>query len=243
MKIGIFGYIWQRPHLSHHMNAVGNVILPLIAAGVQRANCVEKSVDILRFVGLEDERRRSAVRQLSVLDRQRIALAKAIISDPMVIIAEEPTGNMTVAEGREFANLLKRANEERNITIVCASHGLKMMKIADRLAWMHNGEIVKTGVFEDGPPFIRKAPRICRYPASLCEGLYYTGKYTGMQKELLREAMEKHDQAVQKATIFRGESGNTDEELIRLQIREFQESIELLNSAMSSLEKVLESGA
>ena len=246
-KIGIFGYIWMQPQLSHQMNAVENVILPLISAGVQRSSCVEKSVYVFRFVGLEDEKRKVAVRQLSVLDQQRVSLARALISDPMVIIAEEPTGNMTVAEGREFADLLKRANEERNITIVCASHDLKMMQIADRLVWMHDGEIVKIGVPGEGIPFTKKARRICRYPATLCEGLSYNishnRNYTETQIEMFREAAEKHEQAVQKATVLRGEPGDTDEELIRLQINEFQESIELLSDAISILEEVFESRA
>ena len=240
-KIGIFGYIWMQPQLSHQMNAVENVILPLIAAGVQRSSCVEKSVYVFRFVGLEDEKRKIAVRQLSVLDQQRVSLARALISDPMVIIAFESTGNLTVAEGREFADLLKRVSEERNITIVCTSHDLKMVQIADRLVWMHDGEIVKIGVYEDGAPFTRKARRICRYPAILCEGLSYSRNYTEAQKEVFREAAKKHEQAVQKATILRGEPGDTDEELIRLQISEFRESIDLLSGAISILEEVLES--
>ena len=98
MKIGMFGYIWQQPQLSHQMSGIENVVLPLITAGMKRDSCIEKSIEALRFVGLNDEKKEVPVRLLSLLDQQKVALARALVGDPAVIIAQEPTGNMRLSE-------------------------------------------------------------------------------------------------------------------------------------------------
>lgn len=240
MKVGIFGYVWQQPQLSYHMSAVENVILPLVAAGFNKSNCIERTVDVFRFVGLEDKKRKFPVGKLSILDQQRVVLARALITDPVVIIAEEPTGNMVLEDGQEFADLLRRATEERNVAIVCASHDLKIINIADRVAWMQNGRIAKIGTPNEGPPTeAGKSDFIVRYPGNIFHWLYHSGKYTGIKKELLHEASEKYEQAIEKATILRAKPESTVEEKVELRINELRESINLLNNVVSNLEGVL----
>ena len=246
MKVGIFGYVWQKPQLSYHMSAVENVILPLVAAGFKKSSCIERTVEIFRFVGLDDEKRKVPVRfvqqspfqrgvgglllreplgKLSILDQQRVILARALITDPVIIIAQEPTGNMVPTDGQEFTNLLRRVTEDRNVAIVCASHDLKVINTADHIAWMRNGKIAKIGTPQEGAPSkIERSNLIVRFPGNICRWLYHTGKYTGIKKELLHEASEKYEQAIEKATILRAKPESTVEEKIELRINELRES-------------------
>lgn len=240
MKVGVFGYVWQQPQLAYHISAVENVILPLVASGFKKSNCLERTVGIFRFVGLEDEKRELPVRKLSILDQQRIVLARALITEPIVIIAEEPTGNLVTADGQKFTDLLKSVTEERNVAIVCASHDLKIINMADRVAWMQNGRIAKIGTPNEGPPpKAGKGDFIVRYPGNIFQWLYHSGKYTGIKKELLHEASEKYEQAIEKATILRAKPESTVEEKIELRINELRETINLLNNVVSNLERVL----
>lgn len=240
MKVGVFGYVWQQPQLSYHVSAVENVILPLVAAGFKKSSCIERTVEIFRFVGLDNEKRKFPVGKLSILDQQRVVLARALITDPVVIIAQEPTGEMVPADGQEFINLLRRTTEERNVAIVCASHDLKVINIADRVAWMQNGRIAKIRTPEEPPPKVEKVDRIVRFPGNIFQWLYQSGKYTGAEKELLREASEKYEQAIKKATFLHAKPESTVEEKIELRISELQESINLLNNVVSNLERVVE---
>lgn len=241
IKVGMFGYLWMQPQLGDQMSCVENVILPLITAGIERSECIERSVEALRFVEIDEKKKEVPVRLLSLLDQQKVALARALVSDPDVIIAHEPTGNMRSSELVEFDRLLARTVRERNVSIVCASHDLNIMKAADRLVWMQDGRIAKIGTFDEGPPkYMGRGACVFRYPASLSEGLYYSRKYKGIKEDLLRDSTEKYQQAVKKITVLRGKSENTDEELIALQIKEFQEAIGMLNDVVSNLKKTLE---
>jgi len=240
MKVGVFGYVWQKPQLSYHISAVENVILPLIAAGFKKSSCIERTVEIFRFVSLDDEKKKCPVGKLSILDQQRVVLARALITDPVVIIAQEPTGEMVPADGQEFTDLLRHTTEERNVAIVCASHDLKVINAADRIAWMQNGRMAKIGTPEEGTPSkIEKSDLIVRFPGNIFQWFYHTGKYTGAKKELLREASEKYEQAIEKATFLHAKPESTVEERIELRISELQESINLLNNVVSNLERVV----
>jgi len=241
MKVGMFGYIWQQPQLSHQMSSIENVVLPLIAAGIERANCIERSIDVLRFVKLEETKKEMPVRMLSLLDQQKVALARALVVDPDVIVAQEPTGSMRLSELREFDHLLERTVRERNVSVVCSSHDLNIMKASDRIVWLEDGRIAKIGTFDEDPPkYVGRNVFIFRYPASLLEKLYYSRKYKGKSEELLRSATEKYQQAVKRITILRSKRESSDEELIKLQIKELQEAIVMLNDVVSSLQSILE---
>jgi len=242
MKVGVFGYVWQQPQLSYQMSAVENVILPLVAAGVKKSSCIERTVEVCRFVGLEDKNSKVAIRQLSILDQQRVVLARALIIDPVVLIAQEPTGNMVPEEGQEFIDVLKRVTEERNVAIVCASHDLKIIRIADSVAYMVDGRIAQIETpetIEEQPPQSKRGVSIVRYPGNIFQWLYHSGKYTGIKKELLHESAEKYEQAIEKATILRAKPESTVEERIELRINELRETINLLNNVVSNLERVL----
>lgn len=239
-KVSMFGYIWRQPQLDQQMSGLENVVLPLISSGIKRDNCIERSIEVLRFVGLNDNKKDAPVRMLSALDQQKVALARALVGNPEVIIAQEPTGDMRLSDLNEFDQLLERTVRERNVTVVCSSHDLKMMKASDRMVWMDNGKMAKIGTFEEGPPkYVGRNACIYQYPASLMEALYYSGKYRDNKENLLSNALEKYQQAAKKITILKGKRESTDEELIQLQIDEFREASDLLNSVVSDLERLL----
>jgi ABC-type methionine transport system ATPase subunit len=221
------------------MSAVENVILPLVAAGVKKSSCIERTVEIFRFVGLEDEKRKLPVGKLSIFDQQRVVLARALITDPIVIIAEEPTGDMVSTDGQKFVDLLRSVAEERNVAVVCASHDLKVISAADRIAWMQNGKIVKIGTTEEERPTKAESGLIFRFPGNIFQWLYQNGKYTGIKKALLQDAAEKYEQAIEKATFLRAKPESTVEERIQLRINELRESAKLLSDVIFDIERVL----
>jgi putative ABC transport system ATP-binding protein len=72
---------------------------------------------------------------------QRVAIARALTNDPRLILADEPTGNLDLTTGEEIINLLKKLSTERNVTIISATHDIKMLNVSDRVVWIRDGRI------------------------------------------------------------------------------------------------------
>jgi putative ABC transport system ATP-binding protein len=142
------GYIFQSFNLISVMTALENVTLPMIFAGVSSEECVEKAVDLLTIVGLGDRIQHKPL-ELSGGQQQRVAIARALANDPAIVLADEPTGNLDLNTGREIINLLKRLNEENGVTIISATHDLKMLDVSDRIFWIRDGRIDKVGARAD----------------------------------------------------------------------------------------------
>ncbi len=138
------GYIFQSFNLISVMTALENVTLPMIFAGVPSEEGIEKAVDLLTIVGLGDRIQHKPL-ELSGGQQQRVAIARALANDPAIVLADEPTGNLDLNTGREIINLLKRLNEENEVTIISATHDLKMLDVSDRIFWIRDGRIEKVG--------------------------------------------------------------------------------------------------
>jgi putative ABC transport system ATP-binding protein len=138
------GYIFQTFNLIPVMTALENVTLPMIFAGVTTEEGVEKAVNLLTMVGLGDRIQHKPL-ELSGGQQQRVAIARALANDPAIVLADEPTGNLDLNTGREIINLLKRLNEENGVTIISATHDLKMLDVSDRIFWIRDGRIDKVG--------------------------------------------------------------------------------------------------
>ena len=136
------GYIFQTFNLISVMTALENVTLPMIFAGVPTDEGIEKAVDLLTMVGLGDRIQHKPL-ELSGGQQQRVAVARALANDPAIVLADEPTGNLDLNTGREIINLLKRLNEENGVTIISATHDLKMLDVSDRIFWIRDGRIEK----------------------------------------------------------------------------------------------------
>lgn len=134
------GYIFQTFNLIPVMNAVENVSLPMIFAGLSADEAREKAALLLERVGL-GERLHHKPKELSGGQQQRVAVARALANDPAIILADEPTGNLDLNTGREIIDLLKELNVERGVTVVTATHDMKMLAASDRVIWITDGRI------------------------------------------------------------------------------------------------------
>ncbi|HDD68953.1 MAG TPA: ABC transporter ATP-binding protein [Candidatus Korarchaeota archaeon] len=137
MKIG---YIFQTFNLIPTLTALENVALPTIFAGVPRDEGMRKAKMLLKSVGLGD-RLNHKPSELSAGQQQRVAIARAIVNDPDIILADEPTGNLDFQTGREIIKLLKELNRKRGVTVIAATHDLKMIEVSDRVVFMRDGRI------------------------------------------------------------------------------------------------------
>jgi putative ABC transport system ATP-binding protein len=75
--------------------------------------------------------------------QQRLAIARALANEPAIILADEPTGNLDLSTGREIIDLLRRLKEERGVTIITATHDMKMLDVSDRVVWIADGRIAR----------------------------------------------------------------------------------------------------
>lgn len=134
------GYIFQTFNLLSVMTALENVALPMIFAGLSDVERKEKAANLLTSVGL-GERLDHRPEELSGGQRQRVATARALANDPTIILADEPTGNLDTKTGREIINLLKELNVKNNVTIITATHDLKMLDVSDRIIDIRDGKV------------------------------------------------------------------------------------------------------
>ncbi len=134
------GYIFQTFNLIPVMTALENVTLPMIFAGMTTDEAIEKGVELLKIVGLGD-RLHHKPNELSGGQQQRVAIARALANDPGIVLADEPTGNLDLRTGKEIINLLKTLNQEKGVTVISATHDLKMIDISDRVVWVRDGKI------------------------------------------------------------------------------------------------------
>lgn len=135
------GFVFQTFNLQAGYSALENVILPLIFAKIKPSERKAKAENCLKAVGL-DNRKNHMPNQLSGGQRQRVSIARALINDPEIIIADEPTGNLDSKKGQEIMDLLKKLNKERNITLIIITHDPNVAKEADQIISIHDGKIL-----------------------------------------------------------------------------------------------------
>jgi len=134
------GYIFQTFNLIPVMTALENVSLPMIFAGTPRGERRKKAVEILERVGLGN-RLHHRPSELSAGQQQRVALARALANDPAIVLADEPTGNLDSQTGLEMIQLLRTINRERKVTIIAATHDLKIIEASDSIVFMRDGKV------------------------------------------------------------------------------------------------------
>jgi len=136
------GYIFQSFNLIQVLTAVENVALPTVFAGTPTSEGYKKAEKLLEMVGLKD-RINHRPGELSAGQQQRVAIARALANDPAIILADEPTGNLDLNTGMEIIDLLHGLNKSQGLTLVAATHDLKMIKASDRIVWMRDGQVEK----------------------------------------------------------------------------------------------------
>ena len=136
------GYIFQTFNLIPVLTAIENISLPMIFAGLPREARIKKAKDLLERVGLSD-RLHHRPSELSAGQQQRVAIARALANDPSIVLADEPTGNLDLNTGMDIITLLRTLNKERGVTMIAATHDLKIIDISDRVVWVRDGKIQK----------------------------------------------------------------------------------------------------
>jgi len=137
------GYIFQTFNLIPVLTAVENVALPMIFAGKSRKERMTNAKALLEIVGL-GERLNHRPLELSAGQQQRVAIARALANDPQIILADEPTGNLDLHTGLEIIDILRKLNREKNVTIIAATHDLKIIDVSDTVFWLRDGKIERT---------------------------------------------------------------------------------------------------
>jgi putative ABC transport system ATP-binding protein len=136
------GFIFQVFHLVPRLTAAGNVELPMVFAGVDRAERTARVCKALAAVGLS-ERAHHRPEQLSGGERQRVAIARAVVMGPSVLLADEPTGNLDAASGLEVIALVEKMNAD-GLTLILVTHDPALGRRARRQVRLTDGSIVSS---------------------------------------------------------------------------------------------------
>jgi len=135
------GFIFQFHQLLPEFTAVENIIIPAILGGRNKTDAITKAKKTLDFLGLSDRFEHKPA-QLSGGEQQRVAVARAMINDPSIIFADEPSGNLDSANSEDLHNLFFQLKEEKNQTFVIVTHNETLANMADTKLVMKDGLII-----------------------------------------------------------------------------------------------------
>jgi len=145
------GFVFQQFNLLPRLTAAENVALPLIYSGIAKKERMERSLEVLRKVKLED-RSHHKPNELSGGQCQRVAIARALINDPAIILADEPTGNLDSKTSHEIMDILGKIHNEGN-TVVLVTHEEDIAGFAHRVVRLRDG-IIETDKVNNNPSII-----------------------------------------------------------------------------------------
>ena len=136
------GFVFQMFNLEPKLTALENVALPLLFSDLSKEARLEKAYLALEIVGLLD-RLRHKPDQLSGGQRQKVAIARALVNEPAIILADEPTGNLDRKNSQDILYLLKMLNNELGVTVMVVTHDEEAAKIADRCLRLDKGVLME----------------------------------------------------------------------------------------------------
>ncbi len=134
------GFVFQSFNLVPRTSAIENVELPLVYAGVGASERARRAREALAIVGLSD-REKNMPNQLSGGQQQRVAIARSLVNNPSLMLADEPTGALDTRTSIEVMEILQRLNRERNLTIVLVTHESDIASYATRVVQFRDGRI------------------------------------------------------------------------------------------------------
>lgn len=135
------GFVFQFHHLLPEFTACENVCIPGWLAGRKKAEVKEKAEDLLKMLGLS-HRMENKPNEMSGGEQQRVAVARALINNPDIVFADEPTGNLDSANARELHQLFFDLRKKFNQTFLIVTHNEELAKLSDRVLYMKDGKIV-----------------------------------------------------------------------------------------------------
>jgi len=136
------GYIFQSYNLIQVMSCIENVMLPMSFAGLDGEEAREKADLILERVGLGGRALHKPA-EMSGGQQQRVAIARALANSPDILLADEPTANLDLRTGEEIIALFRSLCNDLGVTVITATHDLKMLRTSDRIMWIEDGLITK----------------------------------------------------------------------------------------------------
>ncbi len=142
------GFVFQTFNLIHTLSSLENVALPLTFQGVGKEEREERAADLLEMVGL-GERLKHRPAELSGGEQQRVSIARALVNEPEMLLADEPTGNLDSDTGEAIMELLTSLNRDKGMTVVVVTHNPRDAGYADRTVNMIDG-MIRNGRESDG---------------------------------------------------------------------------------------------
>lgn len=136
------GFIFQSFNLMGTMNAIENVALPLSFRGVPKKERMKRAERMVRLVGLEKHKKHRP-NQMSGGQQQRVGMARALVLDPDIVFADEPTGNLDSVTSAEMMNLMRNVVNKHHKTLVMVTHDNQLASYADRIIHIRDGKIIK----------------------------------------------------------------------------------------------------
>jgi macrolide transport system ATP-binding/permease protein len=168
------GFVFQNFNLLARTSALENVALPLLYTG-RYGDSTSRAKQALRALGLEG-RERNTPSQLSGGQQQRVAIARALVNDPVILLADEPTGNLDSKTATDIMTTIRTLNREQGLTVVLVTHEPDMAAFADRVITMRDGAVVsdeRKGALEASPQLRQAAAPAPRRAAEAGVGLSF----------------------------------------------------------------------
>lgn len=139
------GFVFQFHHLLREFSALENVMMPMRIAGIDEPRARQIAADLLERVGL-GQRMSHRPSELSGGEQQRTAVARALAMDPVVLLADEPSGNLDHANSERLHDLLVELSRDLEIAMVVVTHNQSLASRADRVLLLEDGRLINTGV-------------------------------------------------------------------------------------------------
>ncbi len=139
-RLHSIGFIFQTPNLIASLTALQNVELALNLAGIKGKKARQQAKRLLYRLNLQ-HRLNHKPSKLSGGEQQRVAIARSLANDPLIILADEPTANLDSKTGHEVMELLKEVAKEKGKTVVIVTHDPRITDLADRILWLEDGKI------------------------------------------------------------------------------------------------------
>ncbi|MCS7258112.1 MAG: ATP-binding cassette domain-containing protein, partial [candidate division WOR-3 bacterium] len=137
----LIGFVFQFHHLLPEFNVVENVALPLLIRGLPKREAFKAAEKALADVNFCD-RLSAPIIEFSGGERQKIALARALVTEPLIILADEPTGNLDTYNTEILLELFKKINSEKKVTIITVTHNQNLANYAHQKLFLKNGQLI-----------------------------------------------------------------------------------------------------